>query len=65
MLPLVSKEIGNALFNAIMSQTWVVVQGEVTLGNCTLGIEQRWCTRMGLIGSATVVWGLLHFELLM
>ena len=29
--------VGKALFNAIMSQTWDVEQGEVTLGNCALG----------------------------
>ena len=39
MLPMVSKELGNAGFNAIMSWTWVVVQGDVALGDCTLGVE--------------------------
>ena len=60
MLPMVSKELGNACFNAIMSQTWAVVQGEVALGNCALGIEaleQRQCTRMGFRVDVTVVEG--------
>ena len=60
MSPMVSKELRNAHFNAIMSQTWVVVQGEVTLGNCPLGIEaleQRQCTRVGFRVDATVVEG--------
>ena len=53
MLPVVLKELGNTCFNAIMSQTWVVVQGEVALGDCTLradlvgpiALGQRQCTR--------------------
>ena len=36
MLPIVSMESGKALFNAMMSQTWAMEQGEVTGGNCTL-----------------------------
>ena len=38
MLPMVSKELGNACFNAIVGQTWVVVQGKVTLGDCSLSV---------------------------
>ena len=60
MLPMVLKELGNAHFNAIMSQTWVVVQGEVALGNCALGTEvlgQKQCMRMGLMVDVTVVEG--------
>ena len=52
MLPMVSKELGNAQFNVIIFQTWAVVQGEVALR-----VEQRQCTRMGLMGNATVVEG--------
>ena len=37
MLPLVLEELGKALFNAIMFQTWAVEQREATLGDCTLG----------------------------
>ena len=33
MLPVVSKELGNACFNAFMSETWAVKQGEVSRGN--------------------------------
>ena len=55
MLPMVSKELGKAHFNAIMSWTWAVEQGEVALGDCTLradlvgpiALGQRWCTRAG------------------
>ena len=64
MLPMVLMELGKALFNAIMSQTWALEQGEVTLGDCTLkadlvgsiALGQRQCTRAGnrmdLIGIA-------------
>ena len=53
MLPVVSNELGKAHFNVIMSQTWAVEQGEVTLGNCALradlvgpiALGQRRCTR--------------------
>ena len=56
MLPVVSKEVGKAFFNAIMSQTWAVEQGEVALGDCSLradlvgptALGQRQCTRVGL-----------------
>ena len=41
MLPMVLNEFGKAHFNAIMSQTWAVVQGEITLGNCTLKVDVR------------------------
>ena len=36
MLPMVSKELGKACFNDIMSWTKEVEQGGVVLGNCTL-----------------------------
>ena len=39
MLPVVLRELGKACFNAIMSQTWVVVQGEVALGDYTLRVD--------------------------
>ena len=59
------KELGNASFNSIMSQTRVVVQGEVILGDCAFrvdvggveALEQRQCTRMGLKMDMTVVEG--------
>ena len=65
MLPMVLKELGKARFNAIMSQTWVVVQGKVALGDCTLrvdvrgfgALEQRKCTRIGLRVEVRVVEG--------
>ena len=52
MLAMVSKELGKACFNAIMSWTWAV---EVTLGNCALradlvgsiALGERQCTRAG------------------
>ena len=67
MLPMVSNELGKACFKAIMSQTWAVEQGEVTLGNCTLRVGllghvhlgQRWCTRAGFMEVAGVLMGLL------
>ena len=34
------KGLGKALFNAIMSQTWSTVSGEVARGDCTSG-QQR------------------------
>ena len=34
MLPIVSKELGKAHFNTVIPWTWVVVQGEVTRGDC-------------------------------
>ena len=60
MLPMVSKGLGKACFNAIMSQTWAVEQGEVT---CTLSadlvgpvdLEQRQCARAGFIIDLTGV----------
>ena len=36
MLSMVSKELGKAHFNVIMSWTMDVEQGGVALGNCTL-----------------------------
>ena len=39
MSPMVSKELGNAHFNVILPWTWEVVQGEVAIGDCALGIE--------------------------
>ena len=49
MLPMVSKELGKAHFNPIMSQTWAVEQVVVTWADCTLRayLGQRWCTRVG------------------
>ena len=55
MLPVVSKELGKALLNTIMSWPWAGEQGEVTLGDCTLradlvgpiALEHRWCTWAG------------------
>ena len=41
MLPMVSKELGNACFNVIMSRTWAVVQGEAALGDCALRVDVR------------------------
>ena len=41
MLPVVSKELGKALFNAIMSKTWPVMKVEVTLGDCALKVDVR------------------------
>ena len=69
MLSMVSKELGKAFFNAIISWTWAVEQGEVTLGNCTLRadmdgpitLRQRWCTRAGQrINLTWVAGGLLY-----
>ena len=65
MLPMVSKELAKAHFNAIMSQTWAVLQGEVTFDNCALRVdfrgfvafEQRQCTRRGLMVDVVVVEG--------
>ena len=62
---MVSKELGNVHFNAIMSWTWAVGQGEVTFGSYAFGVGQRQCTRMGLMVHATVVGGLMHCESLM
>ena len=53
---MVLKELGKAHLNTIMSQTWMVVQGEAALGDCTLRVdvkgfevlEHRQCTRMAL-----------------
>ena len=36
MVPMVSKQMGKAHFNAIMSWTMEVEQGEVALGSCDL-----------------------------
>ena len=36
MLPIVLKVLGKACFNAIMSHTWAVEQGEVAWGDCAL-----------------------------
>ena len=69
ILPMVSKELGKALFNAIMSQTWAVEQGEVTSGDCTLmadlvgsiALGQSECTMACLSMDLTgVEGGLLH-----
>ena len=35
------KTLWYAHFNAIMSWTWAVVQGEVALGDCAFGVGQR------------------------
>ena len=68
MLPMVLKELGKALSNAIMSQTWAVEQGEVIWGDCTLRVDlvgpvalgERQCTRAGFMevmgGCAVYFW---------
>ena len=63
MLPMVLKELGKAHFNAIMSWTTEVEQGEVALGKCTLRADLmgiialgiQWWTRAGFDGLVGVV----------
>ena len=65
---MVLKELGNAGFNAIMSQTWAVERGEVTWGDCTFmaALGQSQCIRAGLNMDLIVVdWDLLHLTPLM
>ena len=58
MLSMVSKGLGKAHFNCIISWTWAVEQVEVALGNCTLRVDvvgpvalgQRQCTRTDFMG---------------